>query len=355
MHKKIAIRCDGDEKIGMGHIRRCLSLAKHLKKRGNIDVYFILTRLGEAAGLIENSGYSVQVTGDQDEGFQNLKNFIRQKKINCLVVDERVSLSQSNLMELKRCNIVIAIIDDLSDKRLAANLIFYPPIKQLEILNWDTFSGQVFSGWEWVILGGEFEQNKDYSKEAESNFLAIPKIMVSLGSSDVCNLTLEVINALDTVDKIFEIDVVIGKLFKNLDLVKASLSESRFIHKINIHENPDSMKYLIDRSIFCIANFGVTAYEIISCGKFSLVLCATEDHYDSADIFEKNGFSKRLLTKVGENDIPEIQKYIIEGSAEILDNEAELNTLNMKEKSISCGNGAKNVADIILSNLSNSL
>lgn len=351
MLKKIAIICDGDEVIGMGHVRRCLSLARHLQQQG-ADVNFFLSRFGKAKNLIADAGYLVSVLGENEDGFQSLKNFVAQKKINCIVVDERVYLSHHNLIELKKTNITIALIDDLSDKRLAADLVFYPPIKQLEALAWDNFSGQTYVGWEWVILGGEFEQRFEFKgKGFKTN--SASNIVVSLGSSDVCNLTAEVINGLDKVAASFEINVVINELFNEFDFVKYTLQNSCFNHKVNVFVNPQSMKNLIEGSLFCIANFGVTAYEIASCGKFSLLLCSSEDHYSSAEIFEEYGFAKRQIAKVNDVNLPQIQDFISNGVSQIMDGKINLELVRQKTKDFECGRGAKNIASKILSKVNN--
>jgi spore coat polysaccharide biosynthesis protein SpsF len=347
MFKKIAIRCDGDEAIGMGHVRRCLSLATCLQQQG-AEVNFVLSRFGKAANLIADAGYLVSVLGESEEGFEGLKNFVIEKKINCLVVDERVYLTHSNLMELKKKNITIAIIDDLSDKRLAADLVFYPPIKQLEALSWDNFSGLTCVGWEWVILGTEFEQNFVFNA-GDSKINPSSNIVVSLGSSDVCNLTAEVIEELDKVAAPFEINVVINELFKDFDFIKNSLKKSCFKHKVNVYVNPQSMKNLIEGSLFCITNFGVTAYEIASCGKFSLLLCSSEDHYSSAEIFEEYGFAKRQIAKVNDINLPEIKGFISNGVSQIIDGKINLEVVRQKTRDIKCGRGAKNIASKILS------
>lgn len=347
MFKKIAIRCDGDEVTGMGHIRRCLSLASHLQQQG-AEVNFVLSRFGKAANLIADAGYLASVLGEGEDGFEGLKSFVTEKKINYLVVDERVYLTHSNLIELKKTNITIAVIDDLSDKRLAADLLFYPPIKQLEALAWDNFSGLTCVGWEWVILGNEFEQRFEF-KEKDCKINPSRNVVVSLGSSDVCNLTTEVINELDKVAAPFEINVVINDLFKDFDFVKNSLKKPCFKHKVNVYVNPQSMKNLIEGSLFCIANFGVTAYEIASCGKFSLLLCSSEDHYLSAEIFEEYGFAKRQIAKVNDINLPEIQEFISNSVSQIIDGKINLEVVRQKTKDIECGRGAKNIASKILS------
>ena len=53
------IRADGNEKIGMGHVMRCLTIAEALRERGE-DVLF-LTADDKPVKLIEDRGFAVKI------------------------------------------------------------------------------------------------------------------------------------------------------------------------------------------------------------------------------------------------------------------------------------------------------
>ncbi|MBW1613303.1 MAG: hypothetical protein JRJ57_04875, partial [Deltaproteobacteria bacterium] len=82
---------------------------------------------------------------------------INTTKANVLILDVRDGLSKSVLRNIKqKFDIKIVTIDDPEDKRLEADLAFYPPVPQVKRIDWTGFTGELYVGWEWVILRREF-------------------------------------------------------------------------------------------------------------------------------------------------------------------------------------------------------
>ncbi|NJD03366.1 MAG: UDP-2,4-diacetamido-2,4,6-trideoxy-beta-L-altropyranose hydrolase, partial [Ruminiclostridium sp.] len=64
--KNIAIRCDGNEQIGMGHVMRCLSLAAELAEQG-VNVTFF-SRFREGIKKIRSLGFkTIEMTVDDSD------------------------------------------------------------------------------------------------------------------------------------------------------------------------------------------------------------------------------------------------------------------------------------------------
>ena len=65
--KKIAIRVDSSTQIGSGHLMRCLTLAKKLKKDENADIIFISRNLeGNLNNLVRDQGFELNVLPRHD-------------------------------------------------------------------------------------------------------------------------------------------------------------------------------------------------------------------------------------------------------------------------------------------------
>ena len=109
----------------------------------------------------------------------------------------RDGLSREKLKSIKKkTGIKVATIDDLEDKRLEADIAFYPPVPQLDKVNWGGFKGELYIGWEYVILRKEFLQKYPTPNNP------IPNILVSMGSTDEKNMTKFVIYTLDKINEI---------------------------------------------------------------------------------------------------------------------------------------------------------
>ena len=108
-----------------------------------------------------------------------LTDCINQTKANILIMDMRDVLTQKELKRIKKkTGIKVVTIDDPEDKRLEADIAFYPPIPQLEKMNWKGFNGELCIGWEYVVLRKEFLI--PYQKPKNQ----IPNILVSMGGTD---------------------------------------------------------------------------------------------------------------------------------------------------------------------------
>ena len=66
-------RCDGNSEIGMGHIMRCMSLGKIMKKFGCNIIWVMQNRSGDVAEVVSAAGFRVcSIDCSQDENHGNL-------------------------------------------------------------------------------------------------------------------------------------------------------------------------------------------------------------------------------------------------------------------------------------------
>ncbi len=130
----VLIRCDGSTALGIGHVVRCLALADTLRDQHGAAVRFAVAA-GGFAGLLEQTTYlidQIPVSANEDVW---LKTQVTEKQPDVLVVDVRTDLNRSALDGLRRKGTVVAVIDDPSERRLAASFAFYPPVPQVFSMN----------------------------------------------------------------------------------------------------------------------------------------------------------------------------------------------------------------------------
>ena len=173
MQSLALIRCDGSHQLGMGHVYRCLVLAKALRSHHHFNVIFAIRSDSLAENLIRKSGFhyhsinSPSLTSlEEEQWLSRLKN---QLKPSVIIFDIRTSFTCYSLLRLKDSYTTIALLDDSSDRRLAADIIFYPPVPQVANLDWSKFTGICKIGWEWVLIRPEFSRLREIS--LQSNYL----------------------------------------------------------------------------------------------------------------------------------------------------------------------------------------
>ena len=285
----ILFRCDGSHALGLGHVVRCLALAKVLRDHHACDVVFAMQTDSLELSLVEKHGFSVRYpTEGGDDRYQGwLDEVVNSVKPQVLVLDVRDNLPRTLVRHFREQGILIVTIDDPSHRRLEADLAFYPPVPQLNRLNWEGFTGKKYAGWKWVVLRDEFGNCPNRSPNP------CPVLFVSMGGSDPKGLTLKVLEALNAFpDDECEVFVVLGLGFKHQESLKELIERSP--RNFGIYENPPSFYEVMMRADLAICTFGVTAYELAAMQIPALYLCLSEDHAESASIFTDAGIGKSL-------------------------------------------------------------
>jgi len=276
----VLFRCDGSPQIGLGHLVRCLALADELAESKGCNIVFAI-RESELGKGIAGKKYPIITPPDNSRNFDYehwMLNSVRSTKADVLVLDVRDGLKPSILNEIKTKNVLIVDIDDPEEKRLAADLAFYPPVPQVNRMDWTGFNGKLFTGWDWVLLRKEFSQNPDVERNN-----SLFKILITMGGSDPQGMTIKAVKAMDKLDEDFDAISVLGSGFQHKEALDKVLSDCK--HRFDVRKNVTNMAKLMAGCDFAVASFGVTAYELASRGVPAAYLCLTKDHLESAGMF----------------------------------------------------------------------
>ena len=291
----ILFRCDGSLEIGLGHVVRCLALADHLNENYSCDIQFAMRKSELGKNMVKKS-YVVHESNEIAFDYENwMLDCIEESNADILIMDMRDGLMRDELKSIKKkSGVKVITIDDPEDKRLETDMAFYPPVPQLENLNWNGYNGELYKGWEYAILRKEFL--KEYPKLKNT----VPNILVSMGGSDEKNMTEFVINTLNQINEQFKVTIIIGTGYPYLGKLKNSLEEVRYAFEL--YQNPRHIAKKMSQTDFAIISFGQTAYELAALKVPALYLCLTKDHQESAQLFVKEGLGKSLGIFVKNNE-----------------------------------------------------
>lgn len=126
----IVIRTDASIEIGTGHVMRCLTLAKQLKRHG-AEVTFVCRELeGNSISYLQGEGMNVAVLPSSNDSFQWKLDaeatiaVIKEKKIKVdLVIVDHYRLDSRWESRLRCCTKKIMVIDDLADRSHDCDLL----------------------------------------------------------------------------------------------------------------------------------------------------------------------------------------------------------------------------------------
>jgi spore coat polysaccharide biosynthesis protein SpsF len=288
------IRCDGGGKYGYGHVKRMVALARALRDREGIGSVFAVNGTDDALKPIRDAGFEacpIDVVRDAAD----LDRLISTREPDVLISDMREGVSGEDLLRLSQKVELTAVVDDGSDRRLAADVAYYPPVPQAYHLDWGATHCVPRIGWEWSLLG------LDKITPSRRSASPRPTLLIAMGGSDPMGLTLKTAEALATLDPVFRARFVIGPG------VADGARVAKHIVKLGAHfetiEGAGDLATEYAASDLAVAAFGVTAYELAAYGVPALYLCLTDDHALSASACEQAGMGVSLgLAERAQND-----------------------------------------------------
>lgn len=291
----VMIRCDGGTEIGLGHVKRCLTLARALRDDQGFGVVFAMIGDDKAAGLVEAEGFRVVRKAEAQER-DWIAGLIRETGATALVLDVRTALSRADVAALRDTVPLVVVLDDASERRLAAHLAVYPPVPQTRALSWPPGDVDLCIGWKWALTGGAPWRQP---RKLDSGRATL-RVLVAMGGSDPQGLTLRAVKAIAAAGRRVTPVVVIGPAMPfpeaTADACQAAAPDAEILF------SPEALMPVAADCDLAIVAFGVTAYECAHVGTPALYLGLTPDHAMSAQGFEDAGFGINLGVAATLND-----------------------------------------------------
>jgi spore coat polysaccharide biosynthesis predicted glycosyltransferase SpsG len=338
----ILFRCDASAEIGFGHLVRCLALADELHRRAAIPASFALRETSSGSGLVREHGHNVfflpSVPGDYGAW---LAETMRHVNAKILVVDVRDDLSRSQLERVRAAGRLVVLLDDISDRRFAADLAFYPPVPQVAGADWSTFRGERFVGWEWIILRSQFAAPSNRQPSSGRSLL------ITMGGSDPAGLTLQAVRAVELADSACDPVIVLGSGFQHKSALLELVATAR--RPFTIRENVSDMRALMIHSDLALCSYGMTAFELAASRVPAIYLCLSADHAQSASALANAGVGLSLGVFSDVRD-----EVLAQTLSALLADPAHRAQMSEKGPRLIDGHGARRIAELLSARLAHS-
>lgn len=341
--RKILIRVDGYKRIGMGHVYRMLTLAKHLCKKNGFSFVFVVRNCASSVNLIRRNGFSLValpfgISLDQEIG--RLADILRYYKPSMVIADLLHFDSDSRFMASLRYNkdvVLVAYNDDPKRRLVDADIVFSSDFSQHPSFYNAAWRTRYYIGFDYLIL------NEDYAcinKTTQKIKKTLKNTVVCMGGADQHNLTAKVLRAIDNSPINFKCQVVVNSSFFDRDLARRL--SSNLAHDVSFSFDVDNLAGHFSLADMAITSGGLVHLERMSSGIPGIVI---NQHLRQADL------SSRLMKEGATVDLG-LHNHVLVGKIlkafnDLAKSYAQRLNMSNKGKELVDGKGLFRIAEII--------
>jgi len=269
--KKILFRTVGQQKLGMGHIYRCLTLAYKLIGH---DLLFVIDEKSEMGiARLKDSYFPMKVIKDDAEYEQVLKEYAPD-----IVVNDILNTSTDYMTLVKKYAKRVVNFEDEGPGAPHADAVINALYEHDSLKR-----SNVYEGFRYFCIRDEFLENcpKEFSDEVKN-------IMIIFGGADPADLTgklYEICSLLHEKNKDVEFHFITGFAYTKKDKVVSVPEKNIFVHN-DVKRVSDYMS----KADLAITSQGRTIYELASMGVPAV--CMAQNEREAEHVFAgiQNGF-----------------------------------------------------------------
>lgn len=340
----IFFRADGNSEIGIGHIMRCVTIAKEIIKKGE-DVLFVTSDHNMDSFLLENGLNVESLDGDYSrpiDEVDKLIHLIKEKNASAICVDSYF-VTQNYFQKLSGYTNII-YIDDFGREAFDVDFLINYNIQASKQDYDNLYKNQNTK----MVLGLEFVPLREMFRNSKNNIDAnqVKDILVSTGGADPQNISFDILRYWKSLGQKYEdirLHIVCGPLYKCREEIE---KEGKNQKNIVLHFNEKNMSGLMDNCQLAIASTGSTIYELCAKGIPTIAFYFVDNQKKVYEAFVE----KTPVLGAGDYsaDKETSLKTIFDDVDNLIDNKELRKEISNKMNKLVDGEGASRIADIIL-------
>ncbi len=288
--KKILFRADGNQKIGAGHIMRCLSIAEASKELGYQCHFFVSDT--SFFGIIVERGFECTVLHTKydlmEEELVTLLPLMIQYEPDYIIIDSYF-VTASYLEQMRHYGVTL-YVDDLAAFAYPVDVLLNYNIfaKDMEYTDLYQRTNMVLPKF---LLGSYFTPLR---KEFHDLNFKVPSrkvshIFVSAGGADPERVAIKLIKYLQSHKELVEeyhYHFVIGTFEPDVEEIKSIAEKESWLY---LHQNVSNMSSLMCQCDMAISAAGSTLYELCACGIPTITYILADNQILGEKAFVKEG------------------------------------------------------------------
>lgn len=301
------------KELGLGHVYRCLNLAKCLKKH---NLFFLIEDFGGVEKIVKQAGFTRIFELPKNVGYSlDVKksiDIINQNNIDKVVVDKyKIKLNYLNKIK-NHCKLII--ISDLNRIDFPGDLVINGFIGLKDGIRKNQYGVQTLTGIKYQIINKKFKTIKKSPKKFG--------LVTTFGGFDEHGISNMVIKEIIRIKPNFKTKIILGPATKKIK--KISSAENRYL---TIVKKTNDMQKEISTAKVGLCSGGLTSYEFASQKIPFGIICQERHQLMTAKEWQKKKTAinlglinsrnhqslRKFLDNVSSKKIPQPKKRICDG------------------------------------------
>jgi UDP-2,4-diacetamido-2,4,6-trideoxy-beta-L-altropyranose hydrolase len=282
--KRIFIRCATKPFFGLGHFKRCLTLAKELKNY-HYNIIFLIHKNPFVIDELKKNNFCYKIIKN-NFSLKEESSFISKyvNEFDIVIVDIK-NFSEKLTHKLKNNKINTLLIDDAWTKNAYSNLVVNPTgIKKYHKYKKIYKNTKIFSGLDYYLIENEFIKNR--KKIASIIKKKKYDVIISIGGSDINGVTLQIVNSILFLKNI-KIKIIAGPFAYHLKKLKR-LEQCH--SNIVLIQNTNKIWKEFKKADLVLSNSGNTLHELVAQNIPSIYIAADEHQIPYGEFFARKHF-----------------------------------------------------------------
>ena len=289
MSPEIVVRADASRSVGLGHVARCLALARALRRRG-AEVTFLCRSLpGDAGERILREGFALQRLelashSESEDAAACLAWLQRRPGVRWLIVDHYELGADWERFLRPHVGELLAI-DDLPARRHCCDLLLDPNLSAQPPGRDERGAGAWLAGPRYALLDAAFAA---VGEARGAQVAQARKVLLSFGGADGGGDTEKALRALAAVDWRGQVEVVIGpanERRRQIETLAARLPAARCLYDITAAE----MAAAMGRAELAVGAGGGSALERCAAALPGLAIAQADNQRTPARLLAEHG------------------------------------------------------------------
>ncbi len=289
MPPEIVVRADASRHMGLGHVARCLALARALRRRGATVTFLCRSLPGDAGERIIREGFALQrlevSIGNESEDAAACLAWLQQRVgVRWLIVDH-YGLGADWESRLRPHVGQLLAIDDLPERRHCCDLLLEPNLPARSPGRDHRGAREWLSGPRYALLDAAFAAVGE--KRGRQTAQAC-RLLVSFGGADPSGDTEKVLRALGAMARNWRVEVVIGPANgrrRQIEALAARLPDTRCHYDIT----PTEMAAAMARAELAVGAGGGSALERCAAALPGVVIAQADNQRAPARLLAEHG------------------------------------------------------------------